>query len=101
MNLERFLLDHTQIKARPAATEFQISNVKRWFRNANEHVIQHEEKQFIDKDGDLIPVVPKTKTPLRRLVDEFGQLRLWALFRDRDVGSPVYPFPLLIVIGVR
>ena len=99
--LENFLLDHAQIKARPEATEFQISNIKRWFENANKKVIQPEEKQFIDKDGDLIPVVPKIKTPLRRLIDKFEKPRLWAFFRDRDVGSPRFPFSIELMISIR
>ena len=75
------------MKARPEATEFQKSNIKRWFYNANDKVIQREEMQFIDMDGDLIPMVPKIKTPLRRFIDKFEKPRLWALFRDRQVGS--------------
>lgn len=61
-------------------------NVKRWFKNANEKVIHGEEKQYIDKDGDLIPVVSKIKTPLRRFIDKFEKPRLLALFRQKDVG---------------
>ncbi|CAF9936463.1 hypothetical protein IMSHALPRED_010771 [Imshaugia aleurites] len=87
---QRFLLDHAQIKAQPEATEFQVSNVKRWFANANEKVIQNEEKQFIDKDGDLIPIVSKIKTPLRRFFDKFERPRLWAPFRDIEINERLH-----------
>ncbi len=80
------------MKARAEATEFQISNVKNWFYNACENVIQRKEREFVKKDGDLIPVVPKIKTPLRRFIDKFNILRLWAPLRDRNVGWPGLPF---------
>ncbi len=80
------------MKARAEATEFQVSNVKNWFYNASEKVIHPEEREFIKKDGDLIPVVPKIKTPLRRFIDKFNILRLWAPLRDRHVGLPRLPF---------
>lgn len=70
--------------------------MRHWFENANNKVIQSEEKRFIDKDGDLIPVVPKIKTPLRRFIDKFDKPRYWSLFRDRDVGLPAAPRSLPI-----
>ena len=32
---ERFILDHSALKARPDADEFQIENVKTWMKNNN------------------------------------------------------------------
>ncbi|KAL9076301.1 MAG: hypothetical protein Q9161_001017 [Pseudevernia consocians] len=89
-DLQRMDNDCLKIKARPEATEFQIANVKRWLENANEKVIQREEKQFIHKDGDLIPVVPKIKTPLRRFIDRFETPRLWRLFRETNINQRLH-----------
>lgn len=86
-SLERFYLDHSQMKARPDATDFQISNVKRWIEGANVKVIQHEEQQFLEKAGDLVAIVPKDRTPLRRFIDRFNLLRLLSCFRERKVPN--------------
>ena len=52
-------------------------------------------------DGDLIPVVSKVKTPLRRFIDKFETPRLWPLFRDRGVGSPKHPILQMLMIRTR
>ena len=64
-------------------------NVKHWLRNAAQGVILDEESQFINKNGDLIPVVSKTKSPLHNFIDRSKSYPLSALFRDRSVHSPV------------
>ena len=74
------------MKDRTEATKFQVSNVKTWIKDANEKVIEKEEQAFLDKDGDLIPVVPKARTPLRRFIDKFDILRLPSCLRDRKVS---------------
>ena len=73
------------MKDRTEATEFQISNVKKWIEGANKKVIEKEEQEFLHKDWDLIPVVPKARTPLRRFIDKFDILRLPPCLRDRVV----------------
>ncbi|KAL2040567.1 hypothetical protein N7G274_006546 [Stereocaulon virgatum] len=87
---QRFYLDHSQMKARPDATDFQISNVKRWIEGANIKVIQQEEQQFLEKAGDLVPIVPKDRTPLRRFIDRFKLLRLLSCFRERKKSEREY-----------
>ena len=75
------------MKARTEATKFQVSNVKRWIKSANEKPIEKEELEFLEKKGDLIPVVPKARTPLRRFIDKFDILRLPSCLRDREVSD--------------
>ncbi|MCJ1457774.1 hypothetical protein MMC28_008143 [Mycoblastus sanguinarius] len=84
---QRFVLDHTQMKASPEATQFQISNVKRWLSNANDNAIHEDEVGFLSREGDLIPVVPQVKTPLRRFIDKFNKIRLLPFFRDKKVNQ--------------
>lgn len=80
-------MDHSQIKDRTEATKFQVSNVKKWIEGANKKVIEKEEQAFLQKDGDLIPVVPKARTPLRRFIDKFDILRLPSCLRNRKVSD--------------
>ena len=75
------------MKDRTEATKFQVSNVKKWIEGANKKVIEKEEQQYLDKDWDLIPVVPKARTPLRRFIDKFDILRLPGCLRNRKVGA--------------
>lgn len=84
--LERFLLDHSQLKARSDATDFQICNVKNWLDSSN-GAIKDEEAAFIEQEGDLIAIVPRVKTPLRRFIDKFPSIRKISCFRDRKVRS--------------
>ena len=73
------------MKDRTEATKFQVSNVITWIENANKNPIEKKEQEFLQKDWDLIPVVPKARTPLRRFIDQFNFLRLPRCLRNRDV----------------
>ena len=75
------------MKDRPEATKFQIANVTRWIEGANKKVIEKEEQEFLRKDWDLIPLVPKARTPLRRFIDQFDLLRLPPCLRNRNVSD--------------
>ncbi|KAL6722304.1 hypothetical protein ACLMJK_001411 [Lecanora helva] len=79
---QRFLLDHSALKARPNASAFQIKNVTQWLKNAN-RPIREEEVAFLNEEDDLIPVVPKQKTPIRRLMDRWSRIKTVWPFRDR------------------
>ncbi|KAL8922483.1 MAG: hypothetical protein Q9172_003548 [Xanthocarpia lactea] len=76
---QRFVLDHSKLKARPDATKRQISNVKNWLGN-NNGPIRPQEVSFIEEEGDLMPMVPRIKPPLRRFLDRFdmiGRIGCW------------------------
>ena len=81
---ERFVLDHSALKSRPNASAFQRKNVEQWLRNAN-HPITKEEISFLDQHEDLIPLVSKQRTPLRRFIDKFDLLKLAFCVRNRKV----------------
>lgn len=84
-NTERFILDHSALKARPKAAAFQIRNVKQWLDNAG-GPIHPPEVSFLDKDEDLIPLVCKPRTPLRRFPDRFHFSKLISCLRNRKVN---------------
>ena len=75
------------MKDRTEATKFQVANVMKWIKGANKKVIEKEEQAFLYKEGDLIPVVPKARTPLRRFIDQFDILRLPRCLRNRVVRN--------------
>ena len=86
MYLERFILDHSELKARPDANKFQIDNIKSWLENSNGPITQAEVK-FINKEGDLMPLVPKVKSPLRRVLDRYNVFRRIPCFRESKVRT--------------
>ncbi|CAL8583944.1 hypothetical protein XPA_009554 [Xanthoria parietina] len=79
---QRFVLDHSKLKARPDATKRQVSNVEKWLYNANDP-IRPDEVAFIKKEGDLMPMVPRVKPPLRRFLDRFGIIGRISCFRRK------------------
>ncbi|KAL9033860.1 MAG: hypothetical protein Q9180_005725 [Flavoplaca navasiana] len=66
---QRFVLDYSELKARPDATKRQITNVENWLENNNQP-IRPAEVAFVGKE-DLMPMVPRVKPPLRRFIDRF------------------------------
>ena len=83
--VERFLLDHSTLKTRSEATESQVRNVKTWLKNSNGAIVDTE-TGFIEKTGDLIPVVSKNKTPMRRFFDRFDATKKIPCFTNRKVS---------------
>lgn len=79
-DLERFILDHMDLKSRPRATAFQLKNVEQWLKNANNPIIDEEVACF-NEEYDIIPVVSKRKAPVRQLI---GNWAPW-FFRERRV----------------
>ncbi|KAL8745122.1 MAG: hypothetical protein Q9190_002705 [Brigantiaea leucoxantha] len=67
---QRFVLDHSNLKARAGASSRQIKNINTWLTN-NVEPIHEREVKFLEKEGDLIPLVPRAKPPLRRFLDLF------------------------------
>ncbi|MCJ1475852.1 hypothetical protein MMC13_004516 [Lambiella insularis] len=89
VNLERynqFILNHAQMKARPDATKHQVGNVKAWLFN-NENAIREDEAAFIEAEGDLVPVVPRVKVPLRRLIEKSDFMHLFRVNKAKPNRS--------------
>ena len=76
------------MKARPNASAFQIKNVNQWLENARSP-IRSEEVTFLEDHKDLIPVVSKERTPLRRLIDRFDLVKLISCIRERKVNDDI------------
>ncbi|EXJ60198.1 hypothetical protein A1O7_04350 [Cladophialophora yegresii CBS 114405] len=66
----KFVLRHSALRERPPASKHDVTNVKNW-RATYPHAIDPEEASFIDREDDLINVVPVPKTPLRTAVERF------------------------------
>ncbi|KAI9761703.1 MAG: hypothetical protein M1840_001734 [Geoglossum simile] len=64
-----FIKVYSDLKSRPYATAHELRNVEGWMED-NEGAICPDESTFIAKTNihDLMPVTPKTKSPLRRWI---------------------------------
>jgi len=62
--------------------------VKNWLHN-NPGTIVEEEVAFIEKDGDIVSLITRPKSPLRRLIERFPTLRAWAIFRAKPRSTHV------------
>ena len=63
------MLDHSELKRRPDATQRQKENVRKWLRNNNQPIVEAE-TAFVERE-DLVPMVSRVKPPLRRFIDRF------------------------------
>ena len=68
-----------ELRGRPRARSHEICNIKNWHEKY-EGAIMKEEANYIDNTDDLISIVPKTKTPLRPLLEKMSSRR-WKIFR--------------------
>ena len=84
ISIERFILDLSVLKARPRALTFQVENVVQWLENAK-NPIRKEEVAYLKAQEDLIALVSKERTPLRRLLDRVNIQRRVPCVRDRKV----------------
>ncbi|KAF2470794.1 uncharacterized protein BDR25DRAFT_369291 [Lindgomyces ingoldianus] len=74
------VIQHSEVRSRPRVPEKDISSISNWFHNY-ENAIHPPETSYIHSHGDLFAVVPKNKTPLRRLLEQSSHFRLWKLWK--------------------
>ncbi|KAN0089020.1 hypothetical protein V8E51_019280 [Hyaloscypha variabilis] len=73
---QEFMLLQAQLRNKPSIPPKDVNSVKTWFKN-HVNAISEPESRYIDQNSDLIQLVPKTKTPLRRLLERSQRFRLW------------------------
>lgn len=74
-----YLVSYAEIRER-RAREYQINNVKNWLHN-HPLAITYEEQAFIQKEGDLFTLVPRTRSPLQKVLEKWQALGRTGLFR--------------------
>ena len=78
---------HSQIRGRPQVPERDRNSLSNWFSN-NEAAILAEETDYVKHSEDLFAIVPKSKTPLRSLLERSSHFRLFRLWlkpiKERD-----------------
>ena len=84
-----FVLQLSELAKQPPAPARNVRSLKRWFHN-NDEAIHTDERKYIDNKRDLWALVPREKTPLRRLLERSGRFRTFALWRQPEEERPIH-----------
>ena len=83
------VLQHSQLKARPPVAKKDVTSLENWFYN-NGNAILKAETEYIKRSSDLFYVVPKSKSPLRVLLEHSHRFRLLKLWQEKNVDATGY-----------
>ena len=78
---DEYLASYSQIKGWKSAQKYQIANVENWFWN-HPRAIVDEEQGFV-RQGDVVALVGRVKSPLRLLLEQFQPLLTSRPFKVR------------------
>jgi hypothetical protein len=84
------MLQQAELKKYPTLEEQDLQSLGAWHWNHNDCAIAEEEKLYLTQTHDLFSLVPRVKTPLRRLLDRSRKFRLHPFWHDRN--KPELPF---------
>jgi hypothetical protein len=88
---DTFMLQQAQLKKFPSPSERDIRNIEVWHRNTNHYAIEDEEKSYLTQKHDLFSLVPREKSPLRKLLDTSRLFRHLLIFKKRHTPKmPLY-----------
>jgi hypothetical protein len=76
------MLLHSELRARPVAAKQQVASVSNWLFN-KENAINSSETAYLDHTSDLVPLVPKPKSSLRKLLEKSRRFRLSRFWRTQ------------------
>ncbi|KAG4436525.1 hypothetical protein IFR05_007999 [Cadophora sp. M221] len=89
--LDAFILQQAELKKLPQAARQDLESVQNWHFNHGGQAIAPEEQQYLTHSLDVFSVVPREKTPLRRLLDRSRTFRISSLWKSDEAPSlPLY-----------
>ncbi|CAG9972447.1 unnamed protein product [Clonostachys byssicola] len=84
-----FVLQQAKLHQLNPAPKRIVQSLKIWHYNHDHKAIAEEEQRYLTHD-DLICLVPRDKTPLRRLLDKSHWLRTLAVWENKHIEVPEY-----------
>jgi hypothetical protein len=87
--VDELLIQHTTLRARPHVPERNISSISNWFYNT-QNAIEEQETAYIKQPHDLVQLIPKSTTPLRRLLEKSTHFRHSKLWKKDPPPLPVH-----------
>ena len=83
------VLQHSRLKAHPRVAKKDVCSLENWFYN-NGNAILEAETEYIKRSSDIFSVVPKSKSPLRVLLEHSHRFRLLKLWQEKHVDAAGY-----------
>jgi len=87
-SLDAFLNGYAQLASRGTVDKHDVEAVRTWLNEVRPRAIDLREADYIDRDGDLVPIIPKSRSPFRKFLENIAILRAPML---RDIFSTVPP----------
>lgn len=85
------VLQQSKLRKYPQAPKRNVKSIKNWHFNHDYRAIDGDEQKYLEHTDDLICVVQKDKTPLRKAIDNSLRLRTLPLWRyKKDTPLPDY-----------
>lgn len=89
--IDEFVLQQAQTKKHAAASAQDIDSLRNWHFNHQHRAIDADEQLYLSHTRDLFSVVPKYKTPLRRLLEKWTTFRKhWLWKEEKPPALPLY-----------
>ncbi|RSL60017.1 hypothetical protein CEP54_006973 [Fusarium duplospermum] len=85
-----FVLQQSKLRSYPEAPKRDVDSIKNWHYNHDYEAIARKEQEYLEHGKDLICMVQKDKTPLRRLIDSSLTIRTLPIWRHKDKAAPNY-----------
>ncbi|OBT63849.1 hypothetical protein VE03_06580 [Pseudogymnoascus sp. 23342-1-I1] len=88
---DTFIIQQSELRKYPQAYRQDLTSVRNWHHNHDNRVIADEESDYLNHDQDLISIVAKEKTPLRRFLERSRKFRIFRLWHHHPRAElPVY-----------
>ena len=84
------MLQQSKLRRYPEAPNRDITSIRNWHHNHDHVAIADEEQGYLKHEKDLICLVQKDKTPLRRLIDKSLTVRTLSIWKHKDKVVPNY-----------
>ncbi|KAI8673744.1 hypothetical protein NCS55_00695600 [Fusarium keratoplasticum] len=85
-----FVLQQSKLRRYPEAPHRDIRSIRNWHYNHDYVAIAADEQEYLEHDKDLICLVQKDKTPLRRLIDTSLTIRTLPMWKHKDKAAADY-----------
>lgn len=86
VKLDDLLTSYSSVRSLPKPRHKDVHSISTWFSN-HPGAISPPETEYITHTGDLVPLVPKAVSPLRRLLEKSTKFRLLRFFLKRSYDS--------------
>ncbi|KAI0881853.1 uncharacterized protein GGS22DRAFT_191575 [Annulohypoxylon maeteangense] len=85
-----FIIQQTTMNKYQPAPSRVIESIRNWHFNHDYAAINKDEQSYLDHEKDLISVLPKDKSPVRRLIDHSRRLRTFSIWKRDQPNIPDY-----------